>query len=170
MLLHESARGKMISEWAKKPECKDAVFAASYSPVAIGIPEVRYSRLIKVADIVSSAVRGRMMSGIQARDTKPEILVRKCTARARVQVQTSPQGLAGQARYRLAKIQSRHPGPWMLLAHAQVPQTCAHYSDPNRVLAILERSVIREDPCPNGVGSTPNLPVGFPARPFEIPM
>lgn len=41
-VLHESARGKMISEWAKKSECKDAVFAASYSPVAEGIPEVRY--------------------------------------------------------------------------------------------------------------------------------
>lgn len=41
-VLHESARGKMISEWAKKSECKDAVFAVSYSPVALGIPEVRY--------------------------------------------------------------------------------------------------------------------------------
>ena len=30
-----------------------------------------------MADIVSSALRSRMMSGIQARDTKPEILVRK---------------------------------------------------------------------------------------------
>jgi len=42
-VLHESARGKMISEWAKKPECRDVVFAASYSPVATDIPEVRYS-------------------------------------------------------------------------------------------------------------------------------
>lgn len=42
-VLHESAGGKMISEWAKKPECRDAVFAASYSPVATGIPEVRDS-------------------------------------------------------------------------------------------------------------------------------
>ena len=42
-VLHESARGKMISEWAKKPECKEAVFNASYSPVATGIPEVRYN-------------------------------------------------------------------------------------------------------------------------------
>lgn len=41
-VLHESAGGKMISEWAKKPECKDAVFASSYSPVVTGIPEVRY--------------------------------------------------------------------------------------------------------------------------------
>lgn len=30
-----------------------------------------------MADIVSSALRSRMMSGIQARDTKPEIMVRK---------------------------------------------------------------------------------------------
>jgi len=42
-VLHESAGKKMISEWAKKPECRDAIFAASYSPVATGIPEVRYS-------------------------------------------------------------------------------------------------------------------------------
>lgn len=42
-VLHESAGGKMISEWAKKPECRDAVFAASFSPVATGIPEVRYN-------------------------------------------------------------------------------------------------------------------------------
>jgi AIPR protein len=41
-ILHDSAGGRMISEWAKKPECKEAVFAASYSPVASGIPEVRY--------------------------------------------------------------------------------------------------------------------------------
>ena len=42
-VLHEKAGGKMISEWAKKPECRDAVFAVSYSPVAAGIPEVRYN-------------------------------------------------------------------------------------------------------------------------------
>lgn len=41
-VLHESAGGRMISEWAKKPECREAVFAASYSPVSPGIPEVRY--------------------------------------------------------------------------------------------------------------------------------
>jgi hypothetical protein len=41
-ILHESAGGRMISEWAKKSECKDAVFSISYSPVASGIPEVRY--------------------------------------------------------------------------------------------------------------------------------
>lgn len=43
VVLHESAGGRMISEWAKKPECRDAVFAASYSPVVAGIPELRYS-------------------------------------------------------------------------------------------------------------------------------
>jgi hypothetical protein len=43
VVLHESAGGRMISEWAKKPECRDAVFAASYSPVVTGIPELRYS-------------------------------------------------------------------------------------------------------------------------------
>jgi hypothetical protein len=31
----------MISEWAKKTECKEAVFLASYSPVSAGIPEIR---------------------------------------------------------------------------------------------------------------------------------
>ena len=41
-VLHDTAGGRMISEWAKKSECKDLVFAASYSPVANGIPEVRY--------------------------------------------------------------------------------------------------------------------------------
>ncbi len=41
-VLHESAGGRMISEWAKKAECREAVFAASYSPVSPGIPEVRY--------------------------------------------------------------------------------------------------------------------------------
>jgi hypothetical protein len=41
-VLHESARGRMISEWAKKQECRNIVFSASYSPVALGIPEVRY--------------------------------------------------------------------------------------------------------------------------------
>jgi hypothetical protein len=40
-ILHQSAGGRMISEWAKKPECKEAVFLASYSPVAAGIPEIR---------------------------------------------------------------------------------------------------------------------------------
>jgi hypothetical protein len=41
-VLHRSAAGRMVSEWAKKEECKDAVFNADYSDVAEGIPEVRY--------------------------------------------------------------------------------------------------------------------------------
>ena len=40
-VLHQSARGRMISEWAKRPECRDAVFGATYSGVAQGIPELR---------------------------------------------------------------------------------------------------------------------------------
>jgi hypothetical protein len=39
--LHTSAGGKMVSEWAKRPECKDAVMSASYSALAFNIPEVR---------------------------------------------------------------------------------------------------------------------------------
>lgn len=39
-VLHRTAGGRMISEWAKKPECRDAVFGATYSPPAKGIPEV----------------------------------------------------------------------------------------------------------------------------------
>ena len=31
----------MVSEWAKRPECKDAVMGASYSEPADGIPEVK---------------------------------------------------------------------------------------------------------------------------------
>lgn len=40
-VLHASAGGKMVSEWAKRPECKDAVMSASYSSPAANIPEVR---------------------------------------------------------------------------------------------------------------------------------
>lgn len=40
-VLHRTAGGRMISEWAKKPECRDAVFGATYSQPANGIPEVR---------------------------------------------------------------------------------------------------------------------------------
>jgi hypothetical protein len=39
--LHASAGGKMVSEWAKRPECKDAVMGASYSAPANNIPEVK---------------------------------------------------------------------------------------------------------------------------------
>lgn len=40
-VLHASAGGKMVSEWAKRPECKDAVMSASYSTAADNIPEVK---------------------------------------------------------------------------------------------------------------------------------
>ncbi len=39
--LHETASGKMISEWAKRPECKAAMFARPFSPPSIEVPEVR---------------------------------------------------------------------------------------------------------------------------------
>ena len=38
--LHRSANGRMLSEWAKKPECWDAVRTAAYSPVLDGIHEL----------------------------------------------------------------------------------------------------------------------------------
>ena len=41
-VLHSSSGGKMVSEWAKRPECKDAVMGAIYSPPTSGIPEVGY--------------------------------------------------------------------------------------------------------------------------------
>lgn len=40
-VLHRTSGGRMVSEWAKKPECKDAVLCASYSDPATGIPELR---------------------------------------------------------------------------------------------------------------------------------
>ena len=39
MVLHQSANGRMISEWAKKPECWDTVRSAAYPPLSPGIPE-----------------------------------------------------------------------------------------------------------------------------------
>ena len=39
--LHASANGRMISEWAKKAECWDAVLAGHLSPPLAGIPELR---------------------------------------------------------------------------------------------------------------------------------
>jgi hypothetical protein len=38
--LHATANGRMISEWAKKAECKDAVLDAAYTSPMSGIPEV----------------------------------------------------------------------------------------------------------------------------------
>lgn len=40
-VLHHTAGGKMISEWAKKPDCRDAVLGATYSAPDPGIPELR---------------------------------------------------------------------------------------------------------------------------------
>lgn len=39
--LHRTAGGRMVSEWAKKPECRDAVLGATYSEAPAGIPEIR---------------------------------------------------------------------------------------------------------------------------------
>jgi hypothetical protein len=39
--LHRTAGGRMISEWAKKPDCPDSVLGANYSEPAAGIPEIR---------------------------------------------------------------------------------------------------------------------------------
>ena len=40
-VLHKTASGRMISEWAKKPECRVAVLGAHYTTPMNGIPEVR---------------------------------------------------------------------------------------------------------------------------------
>jgi hypothetical protein len=40
-ILHKTSGGRMISEWAKRPECWAAVSAARYSDPADGIPEAR---------------------------------------------------------------------------------------------------------------------------------
>ena len=39
-VLHRSSNGKMISEWAKKAECREAVLSAKYSAPADDVPEV----------------------------------------------------------------------------------------------------------------------------------
>lgn len=39
--LHATSGGRMISEWAKRPECKEAVMSASYSEPASDIPELK---------------------------------------------------------------------------------------------------------------------------------
>ncbi len=40
-VLHSSSGGKMVSEWAKRLECKEAVMSASYSAPADNIPEMK---------------------------------------------------------------------------------------------------------------------------------
>ena len=37
--LHETANGRMISEWAKRPECREAMFSRPFSPALADIPE-----------------------------------------------------------------------------------------------------------------------------------
>ncbi|AXI62968.1 abortive phage infection protein [Pseudomonas kribbensis] len=37
--LHDTAKGKMISEWAKRPECRDAMFSQPFSSPSADIPE-----------------------------------------------------------------------------------------------------------------------------------
>lgn len=39
--LHRTAGGRMVSEWAKKSECREAVLSATYSEPAANIPELR---------------------------------------------------------------------------------------------------------------------------------
>lgn len=39
--LHETSNGKMISEWAKRPECREAMFARPFSPPSVDVPEAR---------------------------------------------------------------------------------------------------------------------------------
>lgn len=41
--LYRTAGGRMISEWAKRPECKEAVISANYSAPSLEIPELRKS-------------------------------------------------------------------------------------------------------------------------------
>ncbi len=40
-VLHRTAAGRMVSEWAKKPECREAVLGATYTPRLEVIPEIR---------------------------------------------------------------------------------------------------------------------------------
>lgn len=42
-VLHRSSGGRMISEWAKRPECSEAVLGADYSQPRDDIPEVKQS-------------------------------------------------------------------------------------------------------------------------------
>ena len=39
--LHATSGGRMVSEWAKRPECKEAVMGSNYSEPADDIPEVK---------------------------------------------------------------------------------------------------------------------------------
>ena len=39
--LHETSNGKMISEWAKRPECREVMFSRPFSRPSVGVPEAR---------------------------------------------------------------------------------------------------------------------------------
>ena len=52
--------------------------------------------MIKMSDIVSRAVRSRMMSGIQARETKPEILIRNALQAQRYRFRLPREDLSGK--------------------------------------------------------------------------
>ena len=41
--LHQTSSGKMISEWAKRPECRDAMFSRPFSAPIFDVPEARRS-------------------------------------------------------------------------------------------------------------------------------
>ncbi|HHT8834796.1 AIPR family protein [Burkholderia cenocepacia] len=43
-VLHKSASGRMVSEWAKKTECWETVKSSAFSPTAEGIPEVSLNK------------------------------------------------------------------------------------------------------------------------------
>ena len=51
-VLNQTARGRMVSEWAKKPECWDAVRSGSFTETESEIPELEASR--KVRGLASS--------------------------------------------------------------------------------------------------------------------
>lgn len=39
--LHETANGRMISEWAKRPECREAMFSRPFPRPSVDVPEAR---------------------------------------------------------------------------------------------------------------------------------
>lgn len=57
-ILHESANGRMVSEWAKKVECWEVVRKGSYSQMPDGIPEM------KLANFGVSSVPAGVVFGV----------------------------------------------------------------------------------------------------------
>lgn len=43
--LHETANGRMISEWAKRPECREIMFSRAFSAPSVDVPEARLGGL-----------------------------------------------------------------------------------------------------------------------------